>query len=86
LTASAYATIQCAIELQDADLRRDLATIQLPTLILHEVNDRVCLFDFAKVMHEGIKGSQLIQVEKAGHGFYYKERERVNSELVSFIG
>ena len=86
LTASAYATIQCAIELQDADLRRDLATIQVPTLILHEVNDRVCLFDFAKVMHEGIKGSQLIQVEKAGHGFYYEERERVNSELVSFIG
>ena len=86
LTASAYATIQCAIELRDADLRKDLATIQVPTLILHGVNDRVCLFDLAKVMHEGIKGSQLIQVEKAGHGFYYEERKRVNSELVSFIG
>jgi non-heme chloroperoxidase len=86
LTASAYATIQCAIELRDADLRKDLATIQVPTLILHGVNDRVCLFDLAKVMHEGIKGSQLIQVEKAGHGFYYEERERVNSELVNFIG
>jgi alkanesulfonate monooxygenase SsuD/methylene tetrahydromethanopterin reductase-like flavin-dependent oxidoreductase (luciferase family) len=47
---------------------------------------RVCLFDLAKVMHEGIKGSQLVQVEKAGHGFYYEERERVNSELVRFIG
>ena len=55
-------------------------------MILHGVNDRVCLFDLAKVMHEAIKGSQLIQVEKAGHGFYYEERERVNSELVSFIG
>lgn len=86
LAASAYATIQCAIELRDADLRKDLSTIQVPTLILHGVNDRVCLFDLAKVMHEAIKGSQLIQVEKAGHGFYYEERERVNSELVGFIG
>jgi non-heme chloroperoxidase len=86
LAASAYATIQCAIELRDADLRKDLSNIQVPTLILHGVNDRVCLFDLAKVMHEGIKGSQLIQVEKAGHGFYYEERERVNSELVRFIG
>lgn len=67
-------------------MRKDLANFQVPTLILHGLNDRVCLFDLAKVMHEAIKGSQLIQVEKAGHGFYYEERERVNSELVGFIG
>lgn len=40
----------------------------------------------AKVMHENIKGSQLVQVEKAGHGFYFEERGRVNSELIKFIG
>ena len=66
------------MELRDADLRKDLATIKVPTLILHAVNDRVCLFDLAKAMHEGIKGSR--------HGFYYEEREKVNSELASFIG
>ena len=43
------------------------------------------LFDLAKVMHEDINGSQLVQLEKAGHGFYFEERERVNSELVKFI-
>ena len=86
LTVSAYATIQCAIELRDADLRKDLTDIRVPTLILHGVNDRVCLFDLAKVMHENIKGSQVVQIEKAGHGFYFEKRERVNSELVKFIG
>jgi non-heme chloroperoxidase len=85
LAASAYATIQCAIELRDADLRNDLANIRVPTLIVHGVNDRVCLFDLAKVMREDIKGSQLVQIEKAGHGLYFEERERVNSELVKFI-
>ena len=36
LSASAYATIQCAIELRDADLRSDLKTIGIPTLIFTE--------------------------------------------------
>lgn len=86
LAASAYATIQCAVELRDADLRKDLASIKVPTLIVHAANDRVCLFDLAKAMHEGIKGSRLVQVDNAGHRFYYEEREKVNSELASFIG
>ena len=86
LTASAYAIIQCAIESRDADLRNDLASIKVPTLILHAVNDRVCPFDLAKALHEGINGSQFVQFDNAGHGIYYEEREKVNSELVSFIG
>lgn len=85
LAASAHATIKCAIELRDADLRKDMASIKVPTLILHGVDDRVCLFDLAKRVSEGIKGSKLVQFEKAGHGFYFEERERFNSELVRFI-
>ncbi|HEY7080218.1 MAG TPA: alpha/beta hydrolase [Nitrososphaeraceae archaeon] len=85
LAASAHATIQCAIELGNADLRKDLASIHVPTLILHGSNDHVCLFDLAKSMHDGIKGSQLVSIEKAGHGFYYEEREKVNSEILKFI-
>jgi pimeloyl-ACP methyl ester carboxylesterase len=49
----------------DADLRKDLGNIQVPTLILHWVNDHACLFDLAKVMHENIKGSQLVSIEKS---------------------
>jgi hypothetical protein len=37
-------------------------------------------------MKNGTKRSQLIQVEKAGRGFYYERRDKVNSELVRFIG
>lgn len=64
------------MELRDADLRKGLVGIKVPTLIPHAVNDRVCLFDLAKIMHEGIKGSQLVQIDNAGHGFYYEEKER----------
>jgi pimeloyl-ACP methyl ester carboxylesterase len=86
LAASAYATIQCAVELRDADLRKDLGSIQTPTLILHGTDDRLCSLDLGMKMNESIKGSKLIAIENAGHGFCYEERERVNSELVRFIG
>jgi non-heme chloroperoxidase len=58
----------------------------VPTLILHGVDDHICLFDLAKAMHDSIKDSELVSVEKAGHGFYYEEKEKVNSELIRFIG
>jgi malate dehydrogenase (oxaloacetate-decarboxylating) len=53
--------------------------------IITKVDDHVCLFDLARAMHDSIKGSQLISIEKAGHGFYYEEKEKVNNELVGFI-
>ena len=50
--ASAYATIHCAVELRDADLRKDLGSIQIPTLILHGTDDRLCSLDLGKKMNE----------------------------------
>jgi pimeloyl-ACP methyl ester carboxylesterase len=37
-------------------------------------------------MHDSIKDSELVPVEKAGHAFYYEEKEKVNAELMRFIG
>jgi len=54
------------------------------TLILHGIEDCVCMFDLAKTMHEDIKDSQLVQIEKADHGFYYEKRGRVDFELINF--
>jgi non-heme chloroperoxidase len=86
LAASSRATIQCAVELRDADLRSDLASIKVPTAILHGLDDKICLFDLAKVLHQGIKGSVLIPFEQAGHGFYYEQRDKFNKKLIDFIG
>jgi pimeloyl-ACP methyl ester carboxylesterase len=37
-------------------------------------------------MNDSIKDSELVPVEKAEHGFYYEEKEKVNAELMRFIG
>ena len=81
--ASAHATIQCALE-PKADLRSDLAIIEVPSLIVHGTSDKICLFDLAKFKHDDTKG-WLVPPENAGHGFYYEEKEKLNTELLNFI-
>jgi pimeloyl-ACP methyl ester carboxylesterase len=49
------------------------------------VDDRICLFDLAKAMHDSIKDSELVLFEKPGHGFYYEAKEKVNAELMRVI-
>jgi hypothetical protein len=36
-------------------------------------------------MHDSIKDSELVPVEKPGLGFYYEAKEKVNSELMRVI-
>jgi len=83
--ASGHATALCAAELRDADLRPDLAAIHIPTLILHSLHDQVCPFDLALAAQAGIKGAQLVQFDRGGHGFFYEERDRINRELLRFL-
>lgn len=86
LEASSHGVIETAKSLRDEDLRQDLAKIKVPTAIFHGVHDKVCPFDFAKVMHEGIKNSKLIPFENSGHGLFIEERVKMNRELMKFIG
>lgn len=86
MQASPHATARCVIALRDSDLRPDLATIIVPTTILHGIHDNVAPIDItAEVMHQGIKGSTLIRFEESGHGLFYDEKERLNQELISLL-
>lgn len=86
LEASGHATAKCAISLRDEDLRQDLFQIQAPTAIFHGLQDRICPFPLAEAMHAAIRGSTLIPFHYSGHGLFYCEAERLNRELVAFIG
>lgn len=66
-------------------LFEDLKTINVPTLILHGVNDRVCLFPLAIAQRDSIKRSRLVAFEDCGHFLFYDQREKFNYELARFI-
>jgi non-heme chloroperoxidase len=85
LEASGHATAMCLISLRDEDLRQDLSKIYVPTGIFHGVQDKICSFVLAKVMHAEIRGFELIPFKYSGHGLFYCELEKFNRELVRFV-
>jgi non-heme chloroperoxidase len=84
LEAAGWATMQCLVTLRDATLFGDLGKISVPTLILHGVHDKVCPFALGEAQHRGIRNSVLIPFEESGHGLFYEQRDKLNSELAGF--
>lgn len=84
ISASSYATSQCLIALRDTDLRPDIEKIKIPTLIMHGKKDKICSFDLAEQMKQGISNSSLIAFEKSGHSMFLEETDKFNTELIKF--
>lgn len=86
LQAAGWATAATANSwLGEESLFSDLKKISVPTLILHGIHDKVCLFPLAEAQKEGIKDSRLVAFENSGHGLFYDERDKFNKELTQFI-
>ncbi|ACV62434.1 alpha/beta hydrolase fold protein [Desulfofarcimen acetoxidans DSM 771] len=71
--------------LGEEGLFNDLKTIKVRTLILHGINDQVCLFPLAISQNNSIKNSKLVPFESCGHFLFYDQRERFTKELIQFI-
>ncbi len=85
LQAAGWSTAKVAVSLRDECLFYDLETIQVPTLILHGIHDKVCLYPLAVAQNRGIKNSLLVPFQYSGHGLFWEERDKFNRELSEFI-
>jgi non-heme chloroperoxidase len=86
LQAAGWSTAAVATSWLDEErLFDDLGKIHVPTLILHGIHDKVCLFPLAIAQNEGIRNSVLVPFKYSGHGLFYDEREKFNKELTQFI-
>ena len=87
MQASPQATAMTLAALRDADLRPDCGEIKVPTAIMHGVYDSSAPMEItAEINHKAIKDSQLIRFENSGHGIFLDEREKLNKELMRFVG
>lgn len=84
--AAGWATAECAKTFRDENLFSDLSKIQVPTLILHGIHDKVCVFQLAEAMKRGIKNSILVPFEYSGHSLFFEEQDKFNMELTNFVG
>lgn len=86
LQAAGWATALVANAwLDEEGLFNDLEKIQVPTLILHGVHDKVCFFPLAQAQEIVIRNSRLIPFEDSGHALFYEQLDLFNYELIQFI-
>lgn len=85
LEAASWATAAIITTLRDEALYEDLTRVNVPTLIIHGIHDKVIPFEQAKEMNEQISDSQLVPFHYSGHGAFWEERDKFNQLLMEFI-
>ncbi len=86
LQAAGWATAAVANTwMGEEELFNDLGKINVPTVILHGLNDQVCLYPLAIAQKDGIRNAKLVPFENCGHFLFYDQREKFNQELVEFM-
>jgi non-heme chloroperoxidase len=84
--ASPKGTLDC-VSAWLTDFRKDLERIDVPTLVIHGDADRILpLAATGKRTPEFVKGSKLVVVEGGPHGIIWTHAEKVNRELLAFLG
>ena len=85
LQAAGWSTAAIAQTWINEVLFSDLETINVPTLIIHGIHDKIVPFPLGKIQNQAIKNSKLIPFEFSGHGVFYDQKDKFNEELTRFI-
>ncbi len=84
--ASSRSTQQCAIAFSQTDFRNDLASINVPTLVIHGDADKTVPIEASGARTaEMIRDCEYKVYEGAPHGLFYTHKEELNNDLISFI-
>ena len=86
MQASLKATLACAEAFATTDFRTDLASFNVPTLIIHGTADKTVPIDATgRQAVRGIAGAELIEYEGSPHGLLVTDKLRITSDLLAFI-
>jgi pimeloyl-ACP methyl ester carboxylesterase len=69
-----------------ADNRRELADIDVPTLILHGEEDSIFPMTVAEEIEAGIPGARLVAIPRAGHTANLEQPKVSNEAILDFLG
>ena len=85
MRASPRATIECGKAFAMTDFRQDLATIKVPTLVIHgDADDTVPLASSGERTAKMVQGAQLLVYSGAPHGLQMTEKDRLVQDLAAF--
>jgi non-heme chloroperoxidase len=83
--SSATATFEC-VHTWNTDFRKDVARINIPTLVMHGDADRIVPISASGARTAKlIKGARLVEVKGGPHAITWTHADIVNPELVNFL-
>jgi pimeloyl-ACP methyl ester carboxylesterase len=86
MQASLKATLACAQAFATTDFRKDVATFNLPTLVIHGTDDKTVPIDIAgRRAASMIRGSRLIEYDGAPHGLLASHGAQLASDVLAFV-
>ena len=86
MQASLKATIDCAQAFATTDFRPDLASISVPTLIIHGTDDKTVPIDVAgRVTASQLTTAKYLEYEGAPHGLFATHKQRLTADLLAFL-
>lgn len=84
--ASPIATQQCAISFAGTDFRTDIASINIPVLIIHGDADKTVPIEASGNRTASLlPDATYLVYDGAPHGLFYTNKESLNRDLLSFI-
>ena len=86
MQASLRATLECAKSFSTTDLRPDLKSFTVPTLIIHGTADQTVPIDTsARAAAAGIAGSTLLEYDGAPHGLLASHKPQLIADVLQFL-
>lgn len=84
--ASPKGTLDC-VSAWLTDFRKDLARIDVPTLVVHGDADRILpIAATGTPLSKAIRGARLLVIEGGPHGLIWTHADKLNPELIKFLG
>lgn len=85
MQAGLLGTIACIDTFSKSDLRKDLASVRIPALLLHGTADKPVPIAQARIAAASLKRATLIEYAGASHGILVSEGARVARDLRAFL-
>jgi non-heme chloroperoxidase len=84
--ASPRATLECAKSFSTTDFSREMASVNVPTLIIHGDEDKNVPIEItSEIAAKLIPDNIFIVYDGAPHGLFYIEKEKLNKDLIKFL-
>jgi len=87
MQAGLNATLKCVDAFGRTDFRPDVASIRVPTLIIHGTADKTVPIDATgRALARALPEARLVEIDGAAHGVTASHKTDVTTALLSFLG